>query len=107
MEDLKTKIALQMTARGMETLNSDLITNEIESAIEFVNDKRNFTPTTDVLFETKYKNLIIKMVIYAISKYGAEGEKSHSENGINRSYGSDGEYPLALTNQIIPKVKVV
>lgn len=106
LNDLRVLVIAQMTGRGIATLSEAVLDSEIESAIEVVNDIRNFTPTADILYEVKYKNKIVKMVIHAISKYGAENETSHSEGEISRNYGNSGEYPLELLSQITPKVKV-
>jgi len=106
LAELLTLVKTQITGRGIATLSDAILNSEIESAIEVVNDIRNFTPTADILYEEKYKNKIVKMVIHAISKYGAEGEQSHTEGEIGRSYGNSGEYPLEILSQITPKVKV-
>lgn len=45
------------------------------------------------------------MCVSSLSKMGAEGEKSHSENGISRTYGSDDDYPNDLLKQIIPLIR--
>lgn len=85
---------------------SDLtLQQEIENAIGVINRCRRFTPTEDKPYDLKYKNLIIPMCVYAISKYGAEGELSHSENGISRMYSSSADYPKELLSQITPLIK--
>ena len=81
--------------------------DEIDNAIEVVNERRRYTPTKEKPFEDKYNNLIYKMALYAITKIGAEGETSHQENGIYRTYQSSTDYPEDLLNQIIPYVGVV
>ena len=45
------------------------------------------------------------MCISSLSKIGAEGQNAHTENGIQRVYGSSGNYPNELTRQIVPLVK--
>jgi len=107
MNELLTKIKDLMSSRGMPTLGDNTLNSEIESAAEVINNRRNFTPSTTSIVEEKYKNTLIKMVIHCISKYGAEGETGHSENAIDRSYGSAGEYPKEIINEISIKVKVV
>ena len=85
---------------------SDLtLQQEIENAIGVINRCRRFTPTEDKPYDLKYKNLIIPMCVYAISKYGAEGELLHSENGISRTYSSAVDYPKELLAQITPLIK--
>ena len=43
----------------------------------------------------------IEIAAYLLNKRGAEGETSHSENGISRSY-EDGDVPPTLLREIIP-----
>lgn len=105
MEELVIKIKSQMDIRGMESIADYNIELEIDSAAFVINDLRNFTSSDSLIVESQYKSLLIEMVIHAISKFGAEGEKTHSENGINRIYGTDGKYPLDLISRITPKVK--
>ena len=82
-----------------------ILEQEIQNAISTINRCRRFTPTEETPYDKKYENLIIPMCIYAISKYGAEGEMLHSENGISRTYTSGGDYPKELLSQIIPLIK--
>lgn len=79
--------------------------DEVDNAIEVVNGRRGYTPTDKKPYEEKYSNLIYRLALYSLAKIGAEGEKSHSENGINRVYSGASEYPSDLLNEIIPLVK--
>ena len=45
------------------------------------------------------------MCVAAIAKIGAEGQTSHSENGVLRNYGSAMDYPSELLRQIVPLIK--
>ena len=54
----------------------------------------------------KYAAVQVEIAAYMLNKRGAEGQTSHSENGISRSY-EDGDIPKSLLNQIIPLAKVV
>lgn len=96
--------------KGRELYRPILMTNnvldyEIERAIATINRCRKFTPSNTILYDEKYEYLIIPMCINSLAKMGAEGEKSHSENGVSRSYGSDDDYPENLMSQIIPLIK--
>lgn len=104
MQELVSKLRRKCTARGLN-LSDDILFDEIEDAIEAVNDRRGFVPSNAILFETKYKSLIVRLALSSISKMGAEGETSHNENGIERQYQSAREYPDDLLNEIIPLVK--
>lgn len=52
-------------------------------------------------FPEMYENDQIKIAAYLLNKRGAEGETSHNENGINRSYES-ADVPESLLKGITP-----
>lgn len=104
MQELVSKLRRKCTARGLN-LSDDILFDEIEDAIEAVNERRGFVPSNAILFEAKYNSLIVRLALSSISKMGAEGETSHSENGIGRTYQNAREYPDDLLNEIIPLVK--
>lgn len=109
----KTKTTAQLLStlhtalKGREFNNFDeaFLLYEIERAIGEINRCRRFTPKDDVLYDAKYEYLIIPMCVAALAKVGAEGQTRHAENGIDRQYAGDGDYPTSLTRQIIPLVK--
>lgn len=101
LNTLKTVI----TARGLGSFDDSFLTYEISRAISEINRCRRFTPKENVLYDPKYEYLIIPMCIASLSKIGAEGQNAHTENGIQRVYGSAGDYPNELTRQIIPLIK--
>lgn len=82
--------------------NDAQIELELEMAMDTINDIRGYTPTDDHPLEDRYLNLQINMVIEALSKYGAEGETSHSDNGVSRVYDNASPYSKALLSRIIP-----
>lgn len=98
---LKQKLLRKAKVRGFDVTDED-ISDEIEDAIDFVNNRRGFQPTSDCLYEKKYNSIIVELALYAISKYGAEGEVAHSENGISRSYENGSGYPRTLARRITP-----
>lgn len=49
----------------------------------------------------QYDLIQVQIAAYLINKRGAEGETSHSENGISRSY-EDGDVPPTLLREIVP-----
>lgn len=52
---------------------------------------------------TRYDMLQCEIAAYLLNKRGAEGQTSHTENGITRSYdGAD--VPEAMLSAVIPKV---
>ena len=56
--------------------------------------------------EERYKDLQIRIAVEMFNKRGAEGETSHSENGVSRSYSS-ASVSEELLREITPKVGVV
>ena len=56
--------------------------------------------------ENRYKDLQIRIAVELFSKRGAEGELSHSENGVSRTYASAG-VSEDLLREITPKGGVV
>lgn len=100
------KLKRNCEKRGL-IFDDEIYHDEIENAIEAVNERRGYIAKEGRPFEEKYKNLIYKMALYAITKIGAEGETRHSENGIDRTYQSASDYPRDLLNQIIPLARGV
>ena len=102
---LLNTLKMVLTARDFDEYSDDYLNYEINRAIGEINRCRRFTPTEDKLYDEKYEYLIIPFCISAIAKIGAEGQLSHSENGVSRSYGSSEDYPKELIRQIVPLIK--
>ena len=106
---LVTKLRNRLDAEDLSSFDysDEILQLEISNALlEYYND-RHFTPTDEQPFETIYSGVIIQLAISSLAKIGAEGETSHSEGGVSRSYDSSSNYPLALTRKIIPLAKGV
>lgn len=101
----KLKVVLEARDFDINDFNDDYLKYEIERAVNEINRCRRFTPTSTKKYDEKYEYLIIPFCISAIAKIGAEGQISHSENGVSRSYGSSMDYPKELVQQIIPLIK--
>jgi hypothetical protein len=56
--------------------------------------------------EPRYKDLQIRIAVEMFAKRGAEGETSHSENGISRTYASS-NVSEDLLREITPKAGVI
>lgn len=54
----------------------------------------------------KYDSVQVEIAQYMYDKRGAEGEISHSENGVSRSY-EDGDIPPTLLRRITPMAGVM
>ena len=105
IQEIVDILKVVLEAKHFPTLSDNVLKYEINKAIGTINRCRRFTPTETELYDKKYENLIVPMCVYSISKYGAEGETSHSENGISRMYSSGEDYPKELISQIIPLIK--
>ena len=102
--DLFEKTKRQLKNRGFDVSNipQEDIYDEIENAIEAVNDRRHFISNDQLLFEKKYKGIVVRLAICAFAKMGAEGQLSHSENKISRTYAGASEYPNDILQEIVP-----
>lgn len=106
ISNLVSRLISKLEAKGLSVNETDAV-DEIQNALlEYYND-RHYTPTEEKPYEEIYSGIIIQLAISAISKYGAEGETSHSEGGVSRSYDNASDYPLSLTRKIIPLAKGV
>lgn len=57
-------------------------------------------------WESRYDSLQCEIAAFLFSKRGAEGETTHNENGVNRSWANDG-LPKYLIQRIVPRGKVL
>lgn len=105
ISEMEEKLKRKLKTRGITYCEEADISDEIMDAIDAVNERRRFDFTPSVLFELKYKSLIVDLALASITKYGAEGQTAHSENGISRSYDNAGQYPEALLSRIVPLAK--
>ena len=55
---------------------------------------------------TKYEHLQCEIAVYLLNKRGAEGQTSHSENGIARQY-ENGDVPESMLREIVPYCGVI
>ena len=101
LHNLRTMVEV----RNLGSFSDEYLRLEINEAIAQINRCRRFTPTDKAKYDSKYEYLIIPMCVAAIAKIGAEGQNSHSENGVQRTYGSSIDYPKELISQIIPLMK--
>lgn len=98
IERLKIRITEKVSDIELEDI--------LESAKAVILSRRfPFTePPTEI--EERYKDLQIRIAVEMFNKRGAEGETSHSENGVNRTYAS-ANVSEDLLKEITPKVGVV
>ena len=104
LEKLKRK--LKVRGFNVKDFTDNDLFDEIESAIEAVNERRHFISTKKKLFEDKYKEIVTRLCICSIAKMGAEGQLSHSENGISRTYAGASELPNDILKEIVPLARI-
>ena len=106
---LTNELRVILKSRGMNVTDSNdddiLLQYEIKRAINEINRCRRFTPTDEKPYDVKYEDVIIPLCVCSFAKIGAEGQTSHSENGISRNYTTGGDYPSDILNGIIPLIK--
>ncbi len=59
--------------------------------------------TGEPILPDRYLNLQVRIAVYLYNKIGAEGQISHSENGISRGY-EPGDIPESLLKEVTPLV---
>ena len=103
MSDAEKKAAL--TAMTGEA-NADVLSTYLSLAKSVI--LHYAYPVTDPpeTFPSKYDELQVDIAAYKLNKRGAEGETSHSENGVSRGY-EDADVPKSLLRQIVPLAGVV
>lgn len=79
--------------------NSDVVDYYLGVASDIICDIRN----SDVV-ESKYSRLQVQIAIDLYNRRGAEGQISHSENGISRTWSSS-DVSESLISKITPFVK--
>jgi hypothetical protein len=86
---------------------SDLELEEfLESAQAIILSRRFPFGDPPLEIEERYKDLQIRIAVELYNKQGVEGQTSHSENGVSRSYAS-ASVSEDLLSEITPKAGVV
>jgi hypothetical protein len=62
--------------------------------------------STVTIVPERYETLQCEIAVYLLNKRGAEGETSHSENGISRSY-ENADVPSSMLSVVTPFVGVL
>lgn len=92
---------------GISGITEDEILTDILESVQNVILMRRFPyGTGNESLEVRYLDLQIRIAIEMYNRIGAEGETTHSENGISRSYGSD-FISDKLLQEITPRVGVL
>ena len=60
----------------------------------------------ETVLEARYLDLQIRIAVELFNKIGAEGQTSHSENGVSRSYES-ANVSESLLREVVPKAAII
>ena len=96
----------RLKIRITEKVNDEELEDILESAKAVILSRRFPFSDPPEEIEPRYKDLQIRIAVEMFSKRGAEGEVSHSENGISRTYAS-ASVSEELLREITPKGGVV
>lgn len=93
-DDLKREAITRIKGR-MEndpSIDEDTLSMDVENAINEIETIRNYPSdyTNDMIITdmSRFFNQIIDVAMFDYNQIGIEGETSHSENGISRTYRS-------------------
>ena len=89
-----------------ENNNDDELEDILESAKAVILSRRFPFGEQPTELEPRYNDLQIRIAVEMYNKRGVEGQTSHSENGVSRSYSS-ASVSEELLREITPKVGVV
>lgn len=84
---------------GSQNSEDEILEFCLENAAEIITNIR----FTDIV-EPQYLNAQIQIAIELYNKIGAEGQLSHGENGINRTYES-GDVSKSVLSRITPRAR--
>lgn len=101
----QASLLTRLTVRTGET-DRELLDELLAEATDIYMDHRFPHGDRPAEVEDRYAGLVLLMAIDLYYKIGAEGQMSHSENGISRTYSS-GWVSKDLVSQIVPYCGVV
>lgn len=96
----------RLKIRIPENTNDGELEDLLESAKAVILSRRFPFGEQPTEIEDRYKDLQIRIAVEMFNKLGAEGETSHSENGVSRTYSS-ASVSEELLREITPKAGVV
>lgn len=89
-----------------DTVNTELLLAYLDIAEEKILNKCYPYRVSEKELPEKYHALQIEIANYLLCKRGAEGETSHDENGISRTYES-ADVPDSMLKGVTPYVSVL
>lgn len=103
MEEMLARLKVRLRFSG--TVEDAVLLDHLQTAVDVVNDRRQYTPTDIDIVEPQYKSIVVEMALVSYNKMGAEGQTYHGENGVNRSYEVGSMYPDTLLKLIVPRFR--
>ena len=98
-----TKLRRQV---GASASDDDLLLMYLTDAERAIINRLYPMDDTDCTIPDKYESRLVEIATYLYNKRGAEGEVSHNENGISRTYES-ASIPESMLSDIIPYGSVI
>lgn len=102
MLEEKLTITAQLTGVDVQNDSSKLYTYLMIAEQKILERCYPFGYDCNAHIPYRYEVLQCQIAAYLINKEGADGQTSHSENGVSRSYES-GDVPESLLRQITPR----
>ena len=96
----------RLKIRITENVSDEVLSDILESAKAVILSRRFPFGEQPLEIEPRYNDLQIRIAVEMFNKQGAEGEISHSENGVSRTYSS-ASVSKELLREITPKAGVV
>lgn len=104
------KLSLLRVMVGQPATDENWSDAVLTSYLTIAGDKiiKRAYPYDDTVEEVprRYGVLQCEIAQYLLNKRGAEGETSHSENGVNRAY-ENADIPESLMSEVIPHLEVL
>lgn len=104
------KLSLLRVMVGQPSTDENWSDNVLLSYLKLAGEKiiNRAYPYDDTVTEVprRYGALQCEIASYLLNKRGAEGQTSHSENGVNRTY-ENADVPEALMSNITPFIEVM
>lgn len=103
-EEQKLSLLKVMIDTDEEDVSDETLSAYLCLAGHKILEKRYPFHTDKTEVPEKYQSLQVDIACYLINKRGAEGETTHSENGISRAYES-ASVPNSMLDSVIPVAK--
>lgn len=102
LKQLKTMLGIDVES----TTENEALTLYLQIAERRVLNKAYPYGTTRTTAPNKYSFKVLEIAQYLYLRRGSEGEKSHSENGVSRSY-ENADIPDSMLSEIVSMVGAV